>query len=149
MFYRLSFKVKNARLAIMKVYVFRLKSGQDLKKEIDQFSAEKNIQAGVVISCVGNLKQVYLRMAGGKDYHHFNDPKTYEILSLVGTINSGYSHLHISISDNQGLTFGGHLKEGSMVGVTVEVIIGEIENYKFKREFDPETGYKELVAQEV
>ena len=68
------------------------------------------------------------------------------IVSLVGTTEIGSSHLHICISDKEGNVFGGHLKQGSLVGMTAEVAIGELEGLKFSRKLDPETGYDELVV---
>ena len=130
----------------MKTYAFRLRPGQDLKKEIEGFSKTKKIMAGVIISCVGNLTRATLRMAGGKVINVYDDKESYEIVSLVGTLNDGYSHLHMVISDNQAKTLGGHVKENTIVGVTAEVVIGEIPGTKFIRELDPVTGYAELVV---
>ena len=64
-------------------------------------------------------------------------------------MENGYSHLHISISDEKGKVVGGHLKSPSLVGVTAEILIGEIQNLVFEREFDKMTGYKELVVKKV
>jgi predicted DNA-binding protein with PD1-like motif len=130
----------------MKVHVFRLKPGQLLREEIDKFVAQKNIRAGVILTCVGNLKSATLRMADSVSIKTHNDSRSYEIVSMVGTVESGNSHLHISISDKNGNVFGGHLKNGSVVGVTAEIAIGEIENTNFKRELDKNTGYEELVV---
>jgi len=130
----------------MKTYAFRLRQGQDLRGEIDKFAKQKNIKAGVIITCVGNLKKAILRMANAKVTKTFEG--SFEIVSLVGTLEAGNSHLHIAISDENGATFGGHLKTGSIVGVTAEVIIGELEKLKFNRKFDSETGYEELVVDE-
>jgi predicted DNA-binding protein with PD1-like motif len=71
---------------------------------------------------------------------------SFEIVSLVGTMESGNSHLHISLSDKEGDVFGGHLKQGSIVGVTAEIVIGELENLEFTRTLDADTGYDELVV---
>lgn len=128
----------------MKVNVFRLKPGQDLRGEIDRFVFKKKIKAGIILTCVGNLTKAVLRMAGGKVIKTYQG--SFEIVSLVGTLEAGNSHLHICLSDKGGNVIGGHLKEGSIVGVTAEVAIGEIKNKTFTREFDKTTGYKELVV---
>jgi len=128
----------------MKIYVFRLNEGKDLKVEIDKFSKENKINAGVIISCVGALTKATIRMAGAKKIN--TSEGDFEIVSLVGTLENGYSHLHISISDEKGKVTGGHLKTPSIVGVTCEIVIGEIENLVFEREFDKMTGYRELVV---
>ena len=129
----------------MKSYAFRLHPGQDLRVEIDKFVAKNNIKAGIILTCVGNLKKAVLRMAGAKVIKTYEG--SFEIVSLVGTVERGNGHLHIAISDIEGSTFGGHLKNGSIVGVTAEVIIGEIEDLTFKRAFDKTTGYDELVVE--
>ena len=133
----------------MKTYAFRLKPGQDLREEIDKFAKEHDIKAGVIFACVGSLKKAVLRMAGAKP--GVEEIKTYEgafeIVSLVGTVETGNRHLHIAISDKDGNVFGGHLKEGSIVETTVEVVIGELEGIKFSRQLDSETGYNELVVE--
>jgi uncharacterized protein len=129
----------------MKTYAFRLRPGQDLRTEIDKFVEKKHIKAGIILTCVGNLTKAILRMANAKVIKTYEG--SFEIVSLVGTVEKGNSHLHIAISDTKGYTFGGHLKNGSIVGVTAEVIIGELENLTFKRTFDKTTGYDELVIE--
>ena len=131
----------------MKTYAFRLSPGKDLRKAIDKFVQEKNIRAGVVLTCVGNLSRAILRMADATIIKTYEG--SYEIVSLVGTLENGNSHLHISLSDKEGSVFGGHLKAGSLVGVTAEIVIGELEGTTFKRDFDENTGYDELVVKEA
>src|SRR4030042_3476166 len=95
----------------MRTYAFRLHSGQDLRGEIDKFAKQKDIKAGVIVTCVGNLKKAILRMANAKVVKTFEG--SFEVVSLVGTLEAGNSHLHIAISDEKGNIFGGHLKAGS------------------------------------
>ena len=38
-----------------KVYVFRLKPGEDLRNSIEAIVKEKNIEAGWINTCVGSL----------------------------------------------------------------------------------------------
>jgi uncharacterized protein len=129
----------------MRSYAFRLHPGQDLRIEIDKFVEKNNIKAGIILTCVGNLTKAVIRMAGAKVIKTYEG--SFEIVSLVGTIEKGNGHLHIAISDIEGNTSGGHLKKGSIVGVTAEVIIGELENLSFKRVFDKTTSYDELVVE--
>lgn len=128
----------------MKTYAFRLNPGQDLRSGIDAFVKENRIMAGVILTCVGNLKKVVLRMPGGKMVKTYEG--SFEIASVVGTLESGNSHIHMSLSDLNGNVFGGHLKEGSLIGVTAEVVIGELDNVVFTRKLDKQTGYDELVV---
>jgi predicted DNA-binding protein with PD1-like motif len=133
----------------MKIHVFRLKPGELLREGIDAFVSSKKIKAGIILTCVGNLKKATLRLADSVTIKNLNDPGSYEIVSLVGTVESGNSHLHISLSDKTGKTIGGHLKNGAVVGITAEIAIGELENVVFKRDFDSETGYNELVVKKL
>lgn len=128
----------------MKTYVFRLTPGMDLRKEIDVFVAKKKIKAGYIATCVGNVTKAVLRMAGGKIINEYKG--SFEIVSLVGTVESGNGHLHISLADNDAKLIGGHLKEGTIVGVTAEVVIVALDNMSFTRVFDKNTGYDELVV---
>ena len=130
----------------MKIYTFRLKPGQDLKIEIERFVTRKNIQAGFIITCVAGLEQATMRMAGATpDKQDIRTYKgDYELISLVGTVSANGVHLHMSISDKEGSSFGGHLKEGTIIHPTAEVVVGEDESAIYTRELDEETGFPEL-----
>jgi len=132
----------------MEVHVFRLKPNQPLREEIDKYVKEHNIKAGVILTCVGNVTKAVLRMADSVTIKTYADKDSYEVVSLVGTVESGNSHLHMSISDKDGKVFGGHLKNGTIVGVTAEIAIGELSDKEFVRVMDKNTGYKELVVKE-
>ncbi len=131
----------------MRHITFRLKGGQLLKEEIELQA--KNIPAGVLLSVVGALENVNLRMAGAtpdrQDIRNLEGP--FEIVSGIGTVSSSGCHLHLSVSDKEGRVLGGHLKEGCRVGVTVEVVIGVLEGTTYRRTLDEDTGFKELETQ--
>lgn len=123
-------------------HAFRLKPGQDLRKEIEAFVQKENILAGWIITCVGSLTQTNLRFAnqpgGSGSNGHF------EIVSLTGTISTSGSHLHMSASDSLGSTIGGHLLDGNIVYTTAEIVIGESKSLVFSREKDGTTAWEEL-----
>ncbi|MCD4685193.1 MAG: DNA-binding protein, partial [Anaerolineae bacterium] len=121
--------------------------GQDLRREIMQYADTHHIRAGFVITCVGSLTRAVLRLANDKDTTLFEDH--YEIIALVGTVEVGGAHLHLSISDPAGAMIGGHLKDGSLVRTTAEVILGAAPNLVFRRKFDSATGYAELIVDEL
>jgi len=127
----------------MKTFALRLHPKQDLKKELIKFTKEKNIHAGFILTGVGSLKRATLRMADEKVVKDFEEK--FEIVSLVGTLSQEGVHLHVSLSNKDGGVIGGHLKEGCPVHTTAEIIIGELDDTKFSREFDGQTGFKELV----
>jgi predicted DNA-binding protein with PD1-like motif len=133
----------------VKTYAFRLKPGADLKKSLEDFAKSHGLKAAFVVTCVGGLQQVTMRMAGAKP--DAQDIRThtqdFEIVSLVGTTGINGSHLHIAVSDNQGKVSGGHLKEGTLIHPTAEIVLGEMEDASFTRQFDDETGFEELVVE--
>ena len=130
----------------MKQISFRLKAGQLLKEEIEKTAVEKNIRAGVLLSVVGNLNKVALRMAGASPGKQAikNLEGPFEIVSGTGTISDQGCHIHISISDNDGRVIGGHLKDGCEVRYTCEVVLGIFDDVEYIRVMDKETGFEEL-----
>jgi hypothetical protein len=67
-----------------------------------------------------------------------------EILTLAGTLAPDGAHLHISVADERGRVLGGHVGYGCTVRTTAEILIVLLPDYRFSREPDPESGYKEL-----
>ena len=126
----------------MTIFAFRLTPGQDLKKEMDAFAREKNLQAGFVITCVGSLRRAVIRPADQKE--PLIREQKFEIVSLVGTLSPDGSHLHVALSDGTGAMLGGHLLEGNLIYTTAEIVVGEAEGLLFRREVDAATGYGEL-----
>ncbi len=129
----------------MNAIPIRLLPGEDLKQRLDKLAWERGLRAACVVTCVGSLSVAQIRFASHADVTKVEGPL--EILSLGGTIASfGGSHLHICVSNSKGQVCGGHLKEGSIVRTTAEVVIGVIEGFAFHRELDPRTGFPELVV---
>lgn len=124
-------------------HAIRLTKGSDLKKEIVKYCENQKINAGAIISGVGSLNHLHIRLAEAKEY--IDREEHYEIVSITGTISKEDVHIHISVSDNKGNTIGGHLKDGTIIDTTCELVIYELTDYAFTREFDPETGYDELI----
>jgi len=127
----------------------RLREGQDLKQTIQKLIKSMNVSAATVIGAVGSLNTATLRMAGAKantqDIRSLKGP--FEIVSLVGNLGQGRTHLHISISDKEGNVIGGHVKEGCEVHTTVELVLAVEDNLIFGEEDDPKTGFGELSIQ--
>jgi len=120
----------------------RFLPGTDLKKNLTDYATENHILSGFIVTCVGSLKNVTLRMAGAKEVRDFPGPL--EIVSMVGTFSTSGSHFHISVSDEKGRVFGGHLMEGSVVHTTAETIIGKIPSVRFNRKHCQKSGWPEL-----
>ena len=128
----------------MKTYSFRLRPGQDLKRELDAFVQREHIEAGALLTCVGSLTDVALRLANQTEPTVWQEH--FEIVSLVGTLSTNGSHVHLAVSDSTGRTLGGHLLEGCKIYTTVELVIGVMLDISYTREPDPTYGYRELVV---
>lgn len=128
----------------MKSYTFRLKPGQDLLYEIEHFVGEKNIGAGCVLCSVGSLTLATMRLANREQTTEFSG--FFEIVSLIGTVSTQGSHLHLSISDSEGKTIGGHLVPGCTIYTTAEIVLAVFEDIVYERELlENDSGYAELV----
>ncbi len=126
------------------IHSLRLTPDQDLKSEIHNLCSQNNVSAGCILSAVGSLKIVKLRLAGSNSL--FEAKGKFEIVSITGTISKNGSHIHIAIADEVGKVTGGHLTDGNLIYTTCELVLLSMENQEFKRESDPATGFKELVA---
>ena len=125
-------------------------------------------RAAFVMSAVGSLSALTLRMASHNNNNNNNNKQqqgkedkdeesssnnnafrswteSLEIVSLVGTFAADSKHLHMSVSNANGETFGGHLVAGT-VFTTVELVLGTVDGVLFERKHDEATGYRELVV---
>ena len=128
----------------LQIHTLRLVPGDDLKTELEKFAQTYAVEAGFIITCVGSLTDAVIRPANqdqGKSYRGY-----FEIVSLGGTLSINGCHVHISFSDSNGNTTGGHLLEGSLVYTTVELVIGVLPDVVYNRVLDPGSGYKELAS---
>ncbi len=127
----------------MKSHPVRLKPGEDLKAALDHLTQIHRWKASSIVSAVGSLSEVAIRFANQNEVSKLKGP--FEIVALSGTLSSNGSHLHIAVSDKEGVMIGGHLKEGSLIYTTAEIVIAILDGWEFSREIDPESGYQELL----
>ena len=131
----------------MKTYTFRLKPGQDLFDSILDFAIENKIGAGCVLSAVGSLTHATLRLANRQYRNEYEGH--FEIVSMTGTVAVSGSHLHVSISDGNGVTIGGHLISGCKIYTTAEIVLAAFNDVVYTRELlENDSGYEELVVRE-
>lgn len=127
-----------------KIYMGKLAHGADLLEEITNFCIEKNICLARV-HAIGAVKKARLGFycQGSREYKFFDIEKPLEITSLTGNVSirecSPMVHAHITLSDESGQAYGGHLAPGTIV-FACELIIQVFDDAEFKRGFDQETG---------
>ena len=140
-------------------YPIRLNPGEDLVPAIEKAASQamslSDSSSAFVMTAVGSLDRVRLRMANacradGDNISSSNEIRDWnermEVVSLVGTMSPSGKHLHMSLSDKNGVVVGGHVVSGK-VFTTMEIVLGTIQGVTFKRETDNATGYRELVVQ--
>jgi predicted DNA-binding protein with PD1-like motif len=125
-------------------YIVRLKPGQELKTELSRLARENDLQAASIVSAVGSLTDVSLRLANQPDATRYTGH--YEVVSLSGYLAAQEFHLHMAVSDGEGRTIGGHVMDGNRVYTTLVVVIEEHMRFRYRREHDPVSGYDELVV---
>ena len=129
----------------MKTSTFRLKPAEDLFDCIESFVADHRIEAGCVLSSVGSLTHATLRLANCSYYNESEGH--FEIVSMTGTVSTNGSHIHIAISDRDGVTIGGHLVSGCKVYTTAEIVLAVFDDVVYKRELlENDSGYEELTV---
>jgi predicted DNA-binding protein with PD1-like motif len=136
--------VPTAQTSPLKTYALRLRPGDDLRQQLTAFVQAHHIAAGTMITCVGSLTVATLRLANQEGPAVYRGH--FEIVSLVGTLSTNGSHLHLAVSDSTGRTIGGHLLDGCRVYTTAEIVLGELPALEFRREKDDTFGYQELVV---
>lgn len=135
-------KVQSSMQNQLTIHPLRLKPGQDLKIEIQNYVQKNNIKAGWISTCVGSFTDYSIRFANQPN--NSTGKGFFEIVSLTGTVSINGSHLHVSISDSTGKTIGGHLANGCKIYTTAEIILICTNDFEFTRENDGTTPWKEL-----
>ncbi|MDL5166952.1 DNA-binding protein [Proteus faecis] len=121
----------------------RLIPGEDVIVALRQIIADNQLQSSYIAGCVGSLTDVALRFAGREENRYLTGK--FEIVSLIGTLDAIGEHLHLAVSDENGIMCGGHMMPGCTVRTTLELVIGELEQVTFSRQPCEYSGYEELV----
>ncbi|MEQ4922102.1 PPC domain-containing DNA-binding protein [Proteus hauseri] len=124
-------------------FAVRLLPGEDVIAVLRQFIQQNNLQSAFIAGCVGSLTDVVLRFAGREENRYLTGK--FEVVSLIGTLDAAGEHLHLAVSDENGLMCGGHMMPGCTVRTTLELVIGELEQVTFSRQPCKHSGYEELV----
>ncbi len=123
-------------------HVLKLNAGEDLLIAIDQYCRKYNIEAGYIATGVGSLSKVSFRK--GYERTTLTLEGGYEMISLSGTLSQGGMHVHMAVSDESFNVKGGHVKMGTIVRTTAEIIIIQLDNHELHRHKENLEGFKEL-----
>jgi predicted DNA-binding protein with PD1-like motif len=125
----------------------RLLPGVDLRRALEELVKANGAGSAFVLAGIGSLVDAKLRFANAAVETTLKGP--YEILTLSGTLTPNGAHLHMTVSDDEGRVFGGHLTYGNEIRTTAEVLLAWTPDWALTRELDPRTGFDELVVRAV
>ncbi len=123
--------------------VVRIDRGEEILEKIKEVSLALDIKLASV-SALGatNDFTVGVYNTTEKKYYSNEFKGSFEIVSLVGTINTMngefYTHIHMSAGNDKGEVFGGHLNR-AVVSATCEMVIDIIDG-SVDRYHDEEIG---------
>ena len=123
----------------------RLAKGEDLLAALENCAREHGITLGEVqaIGAVSQARVGYYNQTE-RQYYYLDLARPLEILALTGNISlrdgKPMIHAHITLGDNEGQAFGGHLAEGTLV-FACEFAIQEYQSATpLARQMDEPTG---------
>ena len=128
-------------------HVIKLKPGEDLLLAIDHYVSKHKIEAGYIATGVGSLSQVSFRK--GFERTSVILDEGYEMISLSGTISVGGHHIHMAVSDRHFNVKGGHVRMGTIIRTTAEIVIIQLDNHELRRHKDELGTHKELHVTKV
>ncbi len=125
------------------ILVIRLFKDEDVLDSIKAALNKTGFKNGVILSGIGMLKDIELRVFKGKGkYATKVFRKDWELVSFSGNIvktDEDYIlHIHSAIADHQYKCFAGHFG-GAKVAVTLELFVMGLP-LKLLRKKEPETG---------
>lgn len=126
----------------------RLFKNENVNDKINEACKLHNVETAVVLSGIGQLKNVKLGYFKKKnDYRPELFDSSHELLTLTGNIchdeDDYLLHLHAVLGDEKKNAVGGHFIEGE-VSITCEIILLK-SNIDVKRKVDETTGLKSMI----
>ena len=126
-----------------RVFIGSLERGSDLLAGLTDFCSENQIALGKIVG-LGAVQRANIGYFDQADriYRFMAMDRPLEITSLVGNISlkegEPFIHAHVTLGDEEGQCFGGHLGEGNIVWA-FEFKLEEFAGATFERVYDPET----------
>jgi len=125
-----------------KVVLARLYEDEDLLESITQQAKKSQMKTGFFI-LIGTLKRAKLGFYREGLYSPIELAGPLEITSCVGNVSikerEPFVHAHISVSNEKGEVFGGHVLPGCLIAATGELVLIETRGINLQRKLDQET----------
>ena len=125
-----------------KIVLARLYEDEDLLESITRQSKKSQVKTGFFL-LIGTLKKAKLGFYREGQYQPIEIAGPLEITSCAGNVSikegEPFTHAHISVSNDKGEVFGGHVLPGCIVAATAELVLVEAEGVDLERRLDEET----------
>jgi len=134
--------LKSKEASVNRVIVAKIEPNEDIFDAIKEVINKHKIKSGLV-NIIGALKKFTIGYFNidKKEYNIKTFDEDVELISCMGNIsykdNDPIIHLHVSVGMDDYSIIGGHLNQPSIVSVTAEVYIYEI-NHIINRTNDPQ-----------
>ena len=126
-------------------YLIRLIRGEEINSSIKKFCEKLDIKNAEILG-IGSIENPTLAhyRVDTKKYKEKTFKGIFEVTSLIGNVaifeGEPLVHAHVTISDDDMRSFGGHLVKG-VVSATVEIIL-EYFDSKHTKSYDEEIGLR-------
>ena len=122
----------------------KLSCGCDLLEELTNVATERDVKLGR-IEAIGAVQKARIGFYNQETriYQFVALDHPLEIINLIGNISlkdgNPFVHAHITLSDESGKSYGGHLAPGTVV-FACEFLLEAFDGPAYNRCFDEETG---------
>ena len=126
------------------MFMGKLRYGGDLLEELTQICHDHGIRLGR-IEGLGAVQKARIGFYNQqkREYQYLTLDRPFEITKLIGNISlkdgNPIVHAHLTLADEEGKAYGGHLASGTMI-FACEVIVQVFEGPVFERQLDDQTG---------
>lgn len=127
-----------------RIFMGRIPHGDDLLASLTDFVRQKGIKKGK-LQMIGAVQRAVVGFYNSQEEKYVNTEldRPLEVLSLIGNVSlkdgQPFIHAHITLGDEKGECYGGHLMDGTIVFAS-EFIVEEFEGEDLVREYDKTTG---------
>jgi uncharacterized protein len=134
----------NVQANMGSTHVLRPAFGTDLLSELQAFVQEKGINLAWVtgLGAVGRATLRYYDQTG-KSWSDIQIEKQLEVISMIGNVSllngEPIVHTHITLSDEEGRCYGGHLGANTLV-FNMEILMTTLSGPPVTRKLDTDTG---------
>lgn len=122
----------------------KLSHGSDLLEELGEICSKEGIRLGwfTALGAVSKACFSYYQQEK-QEYQAIVIDRPLEITHLIGNVSlkegSPFVHAHVTVADDEGYAYGGHLAPGTIV-FACEFVLEVLDGPAFERVFDGTTG---------